>query len=602
MSQVFRLCALALLAIATPAASAPHNLILFVADGLRAHVVTPQTAPALAQVRRDGVDFENSHSLYPTVTTPNASAIATGHYLGDTGDFGNTIYVGKPFEAPYASVLAPIEDDAVQGLMNRRYGGDYLGEVSLLQAARAKGYATAVLGKLGPATVQDITARDGSEGIVIDDETGGDSVDGVALPPAILQAIRAAGLPARAPDRGLNGGGGAYNMPGVLVANVEQQAWFVAVATKVLLPRFKAQGKPFVLIFWSRDPDGTQHDQGDSLNALTPGINGPTSLAAIRNASDNLQSLRDAVKALGLEADTDIVVTADHGFSVMSRESAVSASARFTYRDVKPGFMPPGFLGIDLARALNLPLHDAAGLPIDPSDGFHPKGGALIGRDPHHPDVVVAPNGGTDLIYLPGPDPVGMARRVVQVLSEQDYTGAIFVRDGLGPIGGALPTSRIGLAGSALTPAPDIAVSFRSFGTGCPDPEVCGAEIADSSQQQGQGIHGSFGRQDTHNFMAATGPDFRRGFVDPAPVSNADWAPTLARVLGLEMPSRGHGAGRIMAEALAGGPEPPPSRILTARSEPAANGFVTVLKAQEAEGRPYFDAAGMPGRTIGLEP
>ncbi len=28
---------------------------------------------------------------------------------------------------------------------------------------------------------------------------------------------------------------------------------------------FKARNKPFVLVFWSRDPDGTQHNQGDSL-------------------------------------------------------------------------------------------------------------------------------------------------------------------------------------------------------------------------------------------------------------------------------------------------------------------------------------------------
>ena len=82
-------------------------------------------------------------------------------------------------------------------------------------------------------------------------------------------------------------------------------------------------------------------------------------------------------------------------------------------------------------------------------------------------------------------------------------------------------------------------MSFKSFSTGCADPEVCGAEVADSSQQQGQGIHGALSRQDTHNFMAAVGPDFRKGFVDPAPVSNADWAPTLAKVLGLDMPPRG---------------------------------------------------------------
>ncbi len=56
----------------------------------------------------------------------------------------------------------------------------------------------------------------------------------------------------------------------------------------MLLPRFKESGKPFVLVFWSRDPDGTQHNQGDSLGKVTPGINGPTSLAAIRNVDANL--------------------------------------------------------------------------------------------------------------------------------------------------------------------------------------------------------------------------------------------------------------------------------------------------------------------------
>ncbi|HEV2530220.1 alkaline phosphatase family protein [Phenylobacterium sp.] len=600
-----RLFALALsaLSLAGPAAAArPHNLILFVADGLRAHIVTPETAPAIAAVRAEGVDFQNSHSLYPTVTTPNASAIATGHLLGDTGDFGNTIYVTTPLAAPVSSVLAPIEDDIVQGMLNQRYDGDYLGEVSLLQAARAKGYATAVLGKLGPVGVQDVTSRDGTAGIVIDDATGWNTGEGVALPPAIVAAIKAAGLPTQAPDRGLNGGGGAYNMPGVLVANVEQQNWFVSVAAKVLLPRFKAQGKPFVLVFWSRDPDGSQHDQGDSLNTLTPGINGPTSLAAIRNASNDLQALREAVARLGLAADTDIVVTADHGFSVMSRESRTSASARTTYRDVKPGFIPPGFLAIDLAKALKLPLHDAAGLPVEVADGFHPRGGALLGADPKHPDVVVAPNGGSNLIYLPGPDAGALAARIVQVLTEEDYTGGLFVRDGLGPIPGTLPTSAVGLAGSARTPAPDIAISFASFATGCADPELCGAEFGDSAQQQGQGTHGSFGRQDTHNFMAATGPDFRKGFVDPAPVSNADWAPTLARILGLDMAPRGKLTGRVMEEALADGAAPPAARRVVLRSEPATNGFITVLNAQTAAGKTYFDAAGMPGRVIGLEP
>ena len=590
--------------ILAPAPSLARNLVIFVADGLRAHSVTPETAPALAAVRAQGVDFRNSHSLYPTVTTPNASAIATGHLLGDTGDFGNTIWVGQTFPPPYGSAVVGIEDDDMQAMLNGRYGGDFLGETTLLEVARAKGYATAAMGKHGPTGIQDVTSRDGAGTIVIDDATGGRGGDGAGIPlaPDVAAAIKAAGLAPTPPDRGLNGWGGAYNMPGVQVANVEQQDWLAAVATKVLLPRFKAQGRPFILLFWSRDPDGTQHDQGDSLNRLEPGINGPTSRAAIRNASNDLQALRDALKALGLEADTDIVVTADHGFSTMSRESQTSGAARFNYRDVKPGFLPQGFLAIDLAKALGLPLLDAAGSAVRPEQGFYPRRGALLGADPDHPAVVVAPNGGSTLIYLPAPDAAALAPRVVEALTAQDYTGAIFVNDALGAIAGALPMSRIGLIGSARTPQPSIVVAFKSFSTGCADPEMCGVEVADSSQQQGQGIHGAFGRADTHNFMAAVGPDFKQGFVDTAPVSNADWANTLAQVLGLKLSDNGQLRGRVMSEALAGGGPAPEGHALTVRSQTAANGFVTVLDYQEAAGSTYFDAAGMPGRTLGLRP
>src|SRR5437870_12147644 len=74
----------------------PHNLILFIPDGLRALKVTPETAPAMAAVRDKGVNFKNPHSLFPTFTTANASGMATGHHLGDTGDFSNTIFTGFP--------------------------------------------------------------------------------------------------------------------------------------------------------------------------------------------------------------------------------------------------------------------------------------------------------------------------------------------------------------------------------------------------------------------------------------------------------------------------------------------------------------------------
>ncbi|HEY4921273.1 MAG TPA: alkaline phosphatase family protein, partial [Xanthobacteraceae bacterium] len=80
--------ALACALILSPAAAQqphPHSIILFVPDGLRALKVTPQTAPTMAMIRDKGVNFKNSHSLFPTFTTANASGMATGHYLGDTG-------------------------------------------------------------------------------------------------------------------------------------------------------------------------------------------------------------------------------------------------------------------------------------------------------------------------------------------------------------------------------------------------------------------------------------------------------------------------------------------------------------------------------------
>lgn len=85
----------------THAESSPHpkkhrNAIIFIADGLRPGSVNPTDAPTLLSVRNHGVNFINSHALFPTFTTPNGSAIATGHYLGDTGDFSNTIYSGYP--------------------------------------------------------------------------------------------------------------------------------------------------------------------------------------------------------------------------------------------------------------------------------------------------------------------------------------------------------------------------------------------------------------------------------------------------------------------------------------------------------------------------
>jgi hypothetical protein len=579
----------------------PHNLILFVPDGMRALKVSPETAPAMAEVRDKGVNFKNPHSLFPTFTTANASSMATGHYLGDTGDFSNTIYTGYPVGGADGTVTPFLESDPVLHDVDEHFGGDYLNEETVLKMARGKGYSTAAIGKLGPTLIFDHTDKIGTDGlhsIVIDDSTGGKG--GVPLSDEMKAALTEANLPLTAPSRGDNGKAGDAKTSGTLVPNTAQQAYFADIASKIVLPMFKARNKPFVLVFWSRDPDGSQHNTGDSLNTITPGINGPTSLAGIRNADNNLAQLRKALDDLGLATSTNVMIAADHGFSTISKESKTSPAAKVSYDDTPKDFLPMGFLALDLAKALELPLYDPNDKNARVADNAHPKAGnGVLGADPTKPDLVVATNGGSDLIYLPNKDKK-LAARAVKALLDQDYVSGIFVDDALGRYPGALPLSALNLKGKAVTPQPSIVVNFRSYSSGCEEPTTCSVEVADTVLRQGQGMHGSFSRGDTMNFMAAIGPDFKAGYVDALPVSNADVGMTLAQLMDLHAAAVGGLTGRVLSEAL-------PNGIVqkffngTISSKPDPNGLQTVVKFQRVLSQRYFDVAGFPGRTLGLE-
>jgi arylsulfatase A-like enzyme len=615
----------------------PRNILIFVFDGLRAGSVNEIDSPAMFSIREHGVNFANSHSLFPTFTTANASAIATGHYLGDTGDYSNQIYIGHPvffdgnFGRPPGSYAPYVENDRVLGDLDAQFSGNYLNAETLLAAARAHGYNTAVVGKMGPAAIQDVSQLNPvnhgfpvPQTIIIDDGTG--TPDGVPLSPDVSAALVNAGLPTVAPAR--NQPTGNNTTPGTKEPNIRQQAFFADSVTKAVLPMFLKSGKPFALLYWSRDPDGTQHFQGDSLNQLVPGINGPTSKAALKNADNNLKQILDYLNSdPDVAANTDIFITADHGFATISKHEldaaghvTASYAAQFTYKDaqgrqeVNAGFLPVGFVSIDIAHELGLPLFDPdsqingpdgkkAFEPVDPSAApqsanvrQHPvSGNGLIGgtgRIANETDarVVVAANGGSDLIYVPAHDPV-LVKKIVAFLAQQDYVDGIFVDDAYKNIPGALPSSAVRLVGSSLTPTPTIAVTFKTFSTDSTNPLMTGVQITDYPLQEGQGMHGSFGRANTFNFMAAIGPDFKKQFIDQAPISNADVAPTLAHILGFELESHGELKGRALQEALAGGLAIAPSKWRVAVSQSAANGKKTILMYQQLGKQVYFDQA-----------
>ncbi|MEP6828776.1 MAG: alkaline phosphatase family protein [Rhizomicrobium sp.] len=573
-------------------APAPRNVIIFVADGLRYGSVEPGNMPNLAKLKSEGVDFTNSHSLYPTVTTVNASAIATGHYIGDTGDFGNTLYVGQPMISLKNSTMGFLENNTVLDEMNQKFGGNYLSETTLIAAARAKGWQTAIMGKEGPVRIQDSTAAsDGSETLIVDDATG--SEGGLGLPTWFSANTRQAFVGPVAPKPS--------------VPAIEQEVWLMKATTRIVLPHFRETGKPFALLFWSRDPDMSQHNTRDSVGEMIPGINGPSSLAGTRNADTMLGELLAYLKETGLDKTTDVFVTADHGFTTVNHTSATSPSARMD-PSAPLTDLQSGFLAMDLAATLGLPLRPPGdtGPSVDFRNGGKlPGGSGLLGRDPLHPEVIVAANGGADLIYLPAMNAKDqtpakeMAGGIVKFLLAQDYVSGVFVNDKLGKIPGALSLSDAGLMGGARTPQPAIFVNFRSFSTGCENELQCAVAIMDTPLATGQGNHGSFSRAETRNFMAAIGPDFKMGYADPAPISNADIAPTLAHVMGLDLPSKGTLKGRVISEALTGGAEVTvQSRVI--KSAPGPEGVQTILNLQTVGATRYFDAAGFEGKTVGL--
>jgi len=629
-----------------PAKKQKRNIIIFVADGLRHGSVNASDTPALFGIRQNGVYFKNSHSLFPTFTTANASAIATGHYLGDTGDFSNTIYTGYPlfntgnFGKPLGSATPFLEDDQRLSDLDDHFNGNYLSESTLLTFARSQGYNTAVVGKLGPVGIQDVEELAPANhdfqtplAVVVDDSTGKQDSSGhntgVPLAADIRPAMEAAGK-SKAPDRGNgcpkteqcnNGFTGDNQKPGTTAANTTQQQYFTDVVTQIILPSFIKSGKPFVILVWSRDPDGTQHNQGDSLHALKPGINGPTSIKGVKNADSNLKQILDFLHGNpSVESNTDVFVTSDHGFATVSRhevnsqlQATQSKSAGHSYvnangdLEIPKGHLPNGFLVIDLAQALELPLYDPdkptrdnAGHVSFPKVDFsaeraqRPVGGnGYLGEvqkaDGSDAKVIIAANGGADLIYIPDHDKT-RARAIVDFLCKQDYVGGVFIdTDIYGELPGALPLRFIGFAGATPLPRPAMVVAFKVFYLQPGDLQSA-VQVSDTSLQEGQGMHGGFGRDSTFNNMAAIGPDFKKRYVDALPVSNADIAVTLAHILRFPMPHKGTARGRVLLEALPGGPNTIRSMSKKLVSTENAGGK-TILEYQQVGNTLYFDRA-----------
>ena len=226
---------------------------------------------------------------------------------------------------------------------DEHFGGDYLNEETMLKMARAKGYSTAAIGKLGPTLIFDHTDKIGTDGlhsIVIDDSTGGKN--GVPLSQEMKAAMAKASLPLATPARGDNGKAGDFKTPAPRcrtprsrpISPTSPPKWCCRCSRRATSRSCWCSGRGI--------PTAASTINGDSLNTVTPGINGPTSMAGIKNADNNLAQLRKALDDLGLAATTNIIVSSDHGFSTISKESKTSPSAKVSYRRHAEGFPADG--------------------------------------------------------------------------------------------------------------------------------------------------------------------------------------------------------------------------------------------------------------------
>jgi arylsulfatase A-like enzyme len=264
------------------AGRATLNIVL-VLDGLRPDAITPEETPNLWRLRQEGVNFSNSHSVFPTVTRVNATAIGTGMLPGRNGVLGNSQYV-RAFDPYHAFVN---DDQAVLLRVDRATGGGMvlvktLGE--LLQE-RGKKLVTVSSGSSGSALLTNARAPQGV-GVLINGywEPG----VRVAFPDAVNDQVRQRFGPA--PARG-----------GASDAQDSSIVWTQSVLRDYVLPELKAA----VIIDWLTEPDHIAH---------ATGAGSPQTRASIRNDDAEVGLLIKRLDALGRSGTTNIIVLSDHGF------------------------------------------------------------------------------------------------------------------------------------------------------------------------------------------------------------------------------------------------------------------------------------------------
>ena len=291
----------ALFLAATAVASDKH-IVVVVWDGMRPDFVSEQNTPTLWKLAQAGVTFRNNHSVYPSATIVNGTAIITGDYPSHDGILANHLYRAdidgrKSIDVENAQVVH--KGDQISS-------GKYVAAPTIAELLHEKGERTAIATAKTVGLLFDRKA-DSRHGQNV---FAGESPSANALGP-IVKAL------------------GAFP-PSTRPA--ERDAW----TTKALTDVFWNDDVPMFSLLWLSEPDDTEHK-------TAPGA--PPALAAIKSSDENLGRVLTALDRHNARSTTDVFVVSDHGFSTIAREielpkilktAGFDAVTEFT-NDAKPG-------------------------------------------------------------------------------------------------------------------------------------------------------------------------------------------------------------------------------------------------------------------------
>ena len=449
--------------------SAARLILIVVMDGLRPDSINQEDTPTVFRLRREGVNYVNSHSVFPTVTRVNAAAISTGHYPDVNGLMSNSMFVpavlpNLPFNTGDYRELLKLRD-ATQGRL--------LFAPSLAEYLKARGlkFAAVSSGSTGSALLLNHRAPEGV-GVLVNGNF--DPGKRVAYPDETNSII-------------LSRFGTAPKEE-----NSEAVDWADRVLREYVLPELK----PDVVIDWQTEPDGSQHRFGTGS---------PEARKALANSDRNLALTLAKLNELGLGDKTDVIVASDHGFSLHNfRADATSA------------FINAGLKSTNQSDDVVLASNGQSVL-------VHVKNRDLnrirsIVRFLQSQDWV-------DVIFTAGPGIAGTQRRRLPLRKTGDEIGSVPGTFALDLIKQTNATRRPDILFT-------LRWSSRENGFGVAGTHYIDGAGSTGPLNGSASGHGGLSPWLVRNTLILWGPDFKRGVTVRAAAANVDIAPTVLHIKG----------------------------------------------------------------------